>query len=78
VGTGGETASVQDLVVARFGPDGALDPTFGGDGYVVVQKNGQEAGYSAALTSTGDIAVAGARYAGASGFRFMAVRLLRA
>jgi uncharacterized delta-60 repeat protein len=77
VGTGGLTPVAQDLVVARFGPDGVPDPTFGGDGYVVVQKKGQESGYGVALTSTGGIAVAGARY-GVSGFRFMAARFLAA
>jgi uncharacterized delta-60 repeat protein len=78
VGTGGETPATQDLVVAQFDPAGAPDPTFGGDGFLVVQRNGQESGYGAALTPTGSIAVAGARYWATGGFRFMAARVLRA
>lgn len=50
------------MLVARFGPDGSLDPSFGADGVVV--GPGDDLNYSLALQANGKIVVAGNTAAG--------------
>ena len=53
-----------DISLARFNPDGSLDPTFAGDGRVVTDLGGtNEYGQAVALQADGKILVAGYRCA---------------
>jgi uncharacterized delta-60 repeat protein len=70
------TSSVCDLALARYNPNGALDPTFSGDGKQVVSfgsSNGTEGGL--AIQADGKIVVAGFMTNGAGDSDFAAYRL---
>lgn len=49
-----------DFLLLRYKPDGALDPTFGGDGIVKVGLGGNDEARAVAVLPTGAIVVAGA------------------
>lgn len=54
------TANFEDILVARFNPDGSLDPTFDGDGYFTYQAGGQDdSGNAVAIQSDGKIVIVG-------------------
>ena len=74
VGGGGAAPERQDLVVARVGPDGTPDATFGGDGLAVIQLAGEEAGYGLGLDTDGDVLVGGTRLTLGT-YRFLAARV---
>ncbi len=75
VGGGGVAAERQDLVVARVGPDGTPDATFGGgDGLAVIQLAGEEAGYGVGVDTDGDVLVGGTRLTLGT-YRFLAARV---
>jgi uncharacterized delta-60 repeat protein len=48
-----------DFVVARYLPDGALDPSFGGDGIVTTSFGGDDRAWGVAVQHDGKIVVAG-------------------
>ena len=73
-GGGGAAAERQDLVVARVGPDGTPDATFGGDGLAVIQLAGEEAGYGLGVDTDGDVLVGGTRHTLGT-YRFLAARV---
>ena len=49
-----------DFVVIRYNPDGSLDPTFSGDGWLLTDFGGGEVALALALQSDGKIIAAGA------------------
>ena len=48
-----------DFALARYGADGALDPSFSGDGMVTTDLGGTDAGQAVAIQADGRIVVAG-------------------
>jgi uncharacterized delta-60 repeat protein len=62
----------QDFAVARYLPDGSLDPSFDGDGLVTVNVHNSEQGHEVLLQPDGRIVVVGF---GDSGERFALARL---
>jgi uncharacterized delta-60 repeat protein len=48
-----------DFVLARYMPDGSLDPSFGNNGKVVTDFTGSDNGYAVALQADGKILLAG-------------------
>ena len=48
-----------DFALARYGADGALDPSFSGDGLVTTDLGGTDAGQGVAIQADGRIVVAG-------------------
>ena len=48
-----------DFALARYGADGALDPSFSGDGLVTTDLGGTDAGQAVAIQADGRIVVAG-------------------
>ena len=54
------TASGDDVVILRLTPDGALDPTFGKGGFVILPRLGDQSGSAVILQPDGAIVVAGA------------------
>jgi uncharacterized delta-60 repeat protein len=69
VGAGPEV----DFAVARYNPDGSLDPTFGSGGKVITDFPGQSEAMAIALQSDGKIVVAGSAN-GPMGFDSVMVR----
>lgn len=65
----------QNLLVARFGVDGAPDPTFGVGGAVVIDLGDDEKAYDVAVDSAGRIVVVGQTISGGPS-RPLVVRLL--
>ncbi|QDU28581.1 Bifunctional hemolysin/adenylate cyclase precursor [Anatilimnocola aggregata] len=56
-----------DFAVARFNPDGALDPSFSGDGTLTTDFSAQgDYAYGVAIAPTGEIVVAGHAYTNVS------------
>ena len=49
----------QDFVLIRYNPDGSLDPTFDGDGWLLTDFGGDEIAQALALQSDGKIIAAG-------------------
>jgi uncharacterized delta-60 repeat protein len=62
----GTTVGGPDFALARYNPDGSLDPTFEGDGRVVTDFGGSDLGAAVAVQADGKIVVAGLTNAGAS------------
>jgi uncharacterized delta-60 repeat protein len=67
----GAGGPLQDIAVARLAPDGALDPTFAGDGATLVDLGGDDHASALALQSNGKIVLVG----DADEFDVAAVRL---
>lgn len=60
VAVGSSGAPNQDVAVVRLGPDGQLDPSFGGDGIVAIDFGSTaEEGHAVALQPDGKLVVAG-------------------
>ena len=53
------SGSNDDFAVARFNPDGSLDPTFAEDGYLTVNFGAYDYGYGLAIQADGKIVVVG-------------------
>ena len=65
-----------DTVVARFEPDGGLDPTFGNGGVQVIDLGRHEGAFGdLALRSDGDIVLGGATCNGPADADALALRL---
>ena len=60
-------AGTQDFALARYTPDGNLDPGFGSGGKVRTDFGSLEFGYALAIQADGKIIVAGARFSFTSG-----------
>jgi uncharacterized delta-60 repeat protein len=58
-GGGATLSSPHDFLVARYLPDGSLDPTFGSEGGVRVDFGGNDLGTSLDIENDGSIVVAG-------------------
>ncbi|MEO8587774.1 MAG: T9SS type A sorting domain-containing protein [Flavobacteriales bacterium] len=60
-GTGSSETTFADLTAVRYLPDGALDPSFNGDGKVLVDMGCQamDVAYAIALQTDGDVMVTG-------------------
>jgi uncharacterized delta-60 repeat protein len=59
VGTGSGGDNPTNFALARYNPDGSLDPTFGGDGMVLVDLGADEEAFDVAIQADGKIVAAG-------------------
>ncbi|HJZ90177.1 MAG TPA: Ig-like domain-containing protein [Gemmataceae bacterium] len=71
--TASETVSY--LAVYRYNPDGSLDPTFDGDGKVLLDAGSDERAFAVAIQADGKIVVAGDVFVPGASRSFLAVRL---
>src|SRR6266511_1466289 len=63
VAAGTSVADTEDFALARYNPDGSLDPTFGGDGTVTMDFwDGFERAQGVAVQGDGKIIAAGWRF----------------
>lgn len=77
VGEGSAGSFNWDFAIVRYNPDGSLDGSFGGRGFVITQLSAEYDGASAvAIQADGKIVVAGSRYDGIGGSSFAVVRYL--
>ncbi len=55
-----------DIVILRYDPDGVLDPTFGTEGVVIVDRGGYDYAWGGAVQADGRILAAGSSFDGES------------
>jgi uncharacterized delta-60 repeat protein len=71
----GDELSMTDFAVARYNPDGSLDPSFGSGGKVVTDFSGSvDEAQGIAIQTDGKIVVAGAAFSPGFGFNIGVVR----
>ena len=74
-GTSGEFDAA-NFALARYNPDGSLDPTFDGDGRVLTDFGARDEGFDVAIQADGKIVAAGFSDAGANPHNFALARYL--
>jgi uncharacterized delta-60 repeat protein len=72
---GQSIASTRDFAIARYMPDGSLDPSFGGDGVVLTDVGGEDGASGVAVQPDGRIVAAG--FSAAAGFAAVDFALAR-
>src|SRR5438105_5384801 len=77
VGASVRADSDNDFAVARYLPDGSLDPSFGRDGTVITDAGGRDAAYDVAIQADGKIVALGSSETGGGAGTSIEATLIR-